>query len=319
MLKYLIVPLSSHSTSFCHYNIVRNDRGSAFITPEVLSEIIIWAIKENLSIQFIYSDDCVPKELESIINSIDHIDIVPETSVDNQLLINADIIVSEDLNHREIIPNKIYIVRLKFSDLVKSIESLKDLLKQSIKVNVIITDINNLTKEIENQYHSFLTLMSEFISTEATNNRILQLNLITDRILLSSMNNCNAGDECVAVSLDGSLYPCPAFIGNKDFKCGDIRTGFDAPNLRLYKISNAPICKICDAYQCKRCIWLNDLFTHEVNTPGKEQCVIAHIERTASSHLIDLLRENGRLSLDVEIKKLDYLDPFESLYKNECQ
>lgn len=71
-------------------------------------------------------------------------------------------------------------------------------------------------------------------------------------------------------------------------------------------------CVNCDAYQCKRCIWLNRKTTCEVNTPSHEQCVVAHLERNASRVLLNNIRKHESfLPEKEEIKEIDYLDPFE--------
>lgn len=82
----------------------------------------------------------------------------------------------------------------------------------------------------------------------------------------------------------------------------------------MYKLSYASLCRNCDAYQCKRCIWLNSKMTYEVNTPSHEQCVVAHLERNASRQLLLNIRKYGIFLPDREIKEIEYLDPFD-VYK----
>ena len=97
------------------------------------------------------------------------------------------------------------------------------------------------------------------------------------------------------------------------FSIGSLTDGLDIKNSQLYKLDHAPICRICDAYQCKRCIWLNRRMTMEVNTPSHEQCVIAHLERNESRKLLYLLREHGQFLPEQEISEIDYLDPFDKV------
>ena len=88
--------------------------------------------------------------------------------------------------------------------------------------------------------------------------------------------------------------------------------GLDIKNPQLYRLEYAPICRHCDAYQCKRCIWLNRKTTFEVNTPSHEQCVVSHLERNASRELMMSVRERVEfLSDKEEIKDISYLDPFD--------
>ena len=107
------------------------------------------------------------------------------------------------------------------------------------------------------------------------------------------------------------VFQCPHYDEDGS-AVGDLSTGLNILNRQLYQLDHAPLCRRCDAYQCRRCIWLNHKITLEVNTPSHEQCVIAHIERNASKKLLDNIRRHGEFLPDKEtIKKIDYLDPFD--------
>jgi CXXX repeat peptide maturase len=132
-------------------------------------------------------------------------------------------------------------------------------------------------------------------------------------MMLTEMNNCNAGDTTITLAPNGKFYICPAFYYNdENDNVGNIENGLDIKNKQLYKLDHAPICRKCDAWQCRRCTWLNRKTTLEVNTPSHEQCVAAHLERNASRNLMLSLRSKGTFLPDKEeIKELTYLDPFE--------
>jgi len=49
----------------------------------------------------------------------------------------------------------------------------------------------------------------------------------------------------------------------------------------------------------------------EVNTPSHEQCVVAHLERNASQNLLTSIRKHGVFLPEMQIKEIDYLDPFD--------
>ena len=77
MLQYLIIQLCDTSTSFCHYT---NDKTKAkLISLSNLKLGIKFAMKQNLMIQFLYPDYDIPEEYKTVINSIDHSDIVAST------------------------------------------------------------------------------------------------------------------------------------------------------------------------------------------------------------------------------------------------
>ena len=129
------------------------------------------------------------------------------------------------------------------------------------------------------------------------------------------MNNCNAGYESITLMPNGRFYPCPGFYyDNLDEDFGNIEQGVSVRNQQLYKLDHAPICSHCDAYQCRRCVWLNRKTTLEVNTPSKEQCVWSHIERNASGKILSSIRKNlGQMVLqNISIPEIKYLDPFDN-------
>lgn len=54
MLQYLIVLLDDTSTSFCHYTNKKTER--KLISLSDLNEAILFSLKRNLTLQFIYPD-----------------------------------------------------------------------------------------------------------------------------------------------------------------------------------------------------------------------------------------------------------------------
>ena len=53
MLKYITIPLSADCGSFCHFE-NDSDTDGELIDAGVLSKAVVWAMKENLSIQIVY-------------------------------------------------------------------------------------------------------------------------------------------------------------------------------------------------------------------------------------------------------------------------
>ena len=309
MLQYLIILLDDTSTSFCHYDIP-NATNKRLIDLDDLKQGIKYAMMENLMIQFIYPDFKLPKQYTEVINSIDHIDIRPFTE---KLEEKADVVVFNGLPLNileESYPTSIFRVSLQeFFDfppyLVKQIcHSIK-------RTNIVISNIDPILSWDIDRYKSKLYELSDLIEQEYVNDNICQWNILTDRISLLEMNNCNAGDTTITLAPNGRFYICPAFYyEDMEDSIGDVYKGLDIPNQHLYKIQFAPICRHCDAYQCKRCVWLNRRMTLEVNTPSHEQCVAAHLERNASMLFLHNLRKYGEFMPDKEIREIDYLDPF---------
>ncbi len=65
------------------------------------------------------------------------------------------------------------------------------------------------------------------------------------------LTGCGAGSEYLAVTPDGSLYPCHQFAGEKDFLLGDVDKGIERKDLvKVFKgvnVYSRPECKTCFA------------------------------------------------------------------------
>ena len=289
---------------------------------KILKDAILWSMKENLTIQFLYPDYILPEEYKNEIAKTFHADIVSSTCDDIDLRENADVIVFDSfagIKSYTFNQNQAYVLRTTFSELFNNVDMLYSILPVLNRLNIVITDINSLKEDTEVEYAKLLDSLTHKVANEYKEDHGIQINILTDRILLDGMNNCNAGDETIALCPDGNFYVCPAFYSalEKSFSVGNITEGLNIKNPQLYKLSHAPICRICDAYQCRRCIWLNRNSTLEVNTPGREQCVVAHLERNASRKLLALIREIGQFLPEKEISEIDYIDPFDVITNSD--
>ena len=181
------------------------------------------------------------------------------------------------------------------------------------RLNVVIKDIETFTDADFAKYKAFLEEVAAKIELMYVKGKAPQFNLLTDRLMLKQMNNCGAGDTTITLAPNGKFYICPAFYyEDENDDVGDLEHGLDIKNKQLYQLGHAPICRHCDAWQCKRCIWLNRKTTLEVNTPSHEQCVVAHLERNASRLLLQNIRKHGSFLAEQEdIPELDYIDPFD--------
>lgn len=313
MLQYLIILLDDTSTSFCHYE---NSRVENKLIPlDVLKAGIRFGMMENLMIQFVYPDYELPKEFKETIESIDHSKIVSSLCEDDEITNEVDVIVYHDwtgISYGTSLEDKCVVLRTSKADLFERYMFLKDVLSKVSRLNIVITDVEEFTDKDFDKYKQVLHTLAEHIEKLYVDGKSPQLNLLTDRMMLKEMNNCGAGDTNITLAPNGKFYVCPAFYAENENNCiGDIENGLDLKNKQLYKLKFSPMCSHCDAYQCKRCVWLSRKTTLEVNTPSHEQCVVAHLERNASRELLVNIRKHGMFLPETAIKEIDYLDPFE--------
>lgn len=302
MLQYLIILLDETSASYCHYESHKERR--KLIPLEILRQGIRFGMMENLMIQYVYPDYVLPEEYAEVIESIDHSKIKPTKD-------GADVWVTRSI--KDIKADVPVVWRTDKQSLFNSEADIIKVIENMPRLNVVLTDVETFTDEDLKKYKQLISALAKHVEKLYVRGKTPQLNLITDRVMLQKMNNCGAGNTTVTLAPNGKFYVCPAFYYQDETdSIGDVEHGLDIKNKHLYKLGYAPICRHCDAYQCKRCIWLNRKMTLEVNIPSHEQCVLAHLERNTSRELLNNIRKYGTfLPEHEEIKEIDYLDPFD--------
>lgn len=313
MLQYLIILLDDASTSYCHYS--PNKSQHQLIGLADLKAGIRFAMKENLMIQYVYPAYDLPQEYKETIETIDHSKIIPSNS---PIVGDADVVVFN--NWKDAVgfsfeESATYVLRICKEDLFAQNEVIESFISKVARLNIVLTDVETFTENDFSRYKSVLDSFGKETEKLYKAGMSPQLNVITDRIALSQMNNCNAGSNNITLAPDGRFYICPAFYYSAEdketFCVGDLQSGLAIKAAKLYKLAYAPLCRICDAYQCKRCVWINRKMTFDITTPSHEQCVLAHLERNTSRRVLESVRKEKEFYPEQDIKEIDYLDPFD--------
>jgi CXXX repeat peptide maturase len=322
MLKYLLVVLSESSTSFCHYE-SKPGKGPAkdLIPLKSLENAVIFALKNNLKVNFLYPARKLGQAYEDLIEGVDHVKIVPfaaRARYPEAILVieSSDFPVAVEL--RTLRGGNI-ILRLRRTDLPKLSACLGRLLPRAKRVNLVLTDVEKYGPGEFTEYRRQLEKVSTRLQAMSAGKEPPELNVLTDRLVLGKMNNCDAGLSHLTVAPNGRFYLCPAFFyGSPDETLGEIRNDVPIGNRQLLELKYAPICRICDAYHCRRCVFLNRTLTLELNTPSYQQCQLSHIEREASRLYSQKLKAaGGSAAALVDIPEIAYDDPFDVVVANK--
>ncbi len=307
-LQYLVILLDDTSVAYCHADNPLKERN--LMPIETLKKAILFGMKQNLMIQYVYPEYELPAEYDETIESIDNLKIGRDVKVTNEVpaAVDCDNIV----------------LRIKIKDLIAKQYDIAALLPNVKRMNICLTDIETFKDEQIAEYKKALNTLGAVLTSLYKEQKHPQLNILTDRLTLKEMHNCEAGIGNITVAPNGKFYLCPAFyydektgVSNKmNYKTkdasrsvGDLENGLCIPNKQLLELDHAPLCRNCDAYHCNRCIWLNQKLTWDNNTPSHQQCVIAHLERNAARDISAKLSEAG-YNLP-EIKEINYIDPFD--------
>lgn len=325
MLQYLVILLDDTSVAYCHADNPLKERN--LMSVETLKKGILFGMKHNLMIQYVFPDYALPKEYASVIESIDNVKIYPVgrkpvTVIESENEANVEV--------ADTVPEKVeaknLVLRLTFDEMLKQKDGIAKLFAQSKRVNLCITDVEKFTDEQIETYRQVLDEWDKTLLDLYKLRQSPQFNLLTDRMMLEKMHNCEAGVGNITMAPNGKFYLCTAFYYDErmqvfnqmnhhkpssDNSVGDLENGLDIHNPQLLQLDHAPLCRNCDAYHCRRCVWLNRKQTWDINTPSHQQCVMAHIERNASRNLLKEIRNFREFMPNIEIKEINYLDPFE--------
>ena len=183
MMQYIIILLDDTSVSFCHY---ANSQQKRHLMPlTTLKTGITYAMKENLNIQFVYPSYELPKEYLEAIDSIDHTDIKPCKAG-----ARADVVVIDGLEQADnctFARNVSYVLRTTKQDLFARTQDICTILNNVERLNVTITDAEGFSDADFEEYEKVLGTLSQEVEKNYTSGNAIQLNLLTDRMMLDKM------------------------------------------------------------------------------------------------------------------------------------
>lgn len=308
-MQYLVILLDDTSVAYCHADNPLKER--RLMPLDTLRKAIRFGMKQNLMIQYIYPDYDLPEEYNTLIESIDHVKIGRDVRVYNGVPVS--------------VAGKNVVLRLTIGEFIAGQYDIAALLPQVERLNICLTDIAAFRDEQAEDYKKALETLNAVLVNLYKKENPTQVNMLTDRLVLTEMHNCEAGIGNITVAPNGKFYLCPAFYYDEQMGIsnrmnhstkdasrseGDLDGGLQIPNKQLLELDHAPLCRKCDAYHCHRCIWLNDRLTMDANTPSHQQCVLAHLERNASRDLQQRLIADG-FRFEHDIPAITYLDPFD--------
>ena len=163
MIQYLVILLDDTSVSYCHCDNPYKKRH--LISLDDLKAGIIYAMKENLMIQFVYPEYELPRDYLDVIDSIDHHDIKPVGCGE------ADVYVIDDIK-KEFKPQDVMILRVTKRQLFGNSKLISDILRIVQRLNVVITDLETITDDCLEQYNVLLDKLAVVVKEEYLKRKI---------------------------------------------------------------------------------------------------------------------------------------------------
>ena len=242
-LQYLVVLLDNISVTYCHADNPLTER--QLMSLETLRKAILFGMKQNLMIQFVYPDYELPTEYNELIETIDHVTIGRDVAIENGV--------------PQTVTAKNVVLRLSVAEFIARQYDIATLLPQVERLNICLTDIESFSDAMIEDYKKALVTLNAVLVNIYKSEKQPQLNILTDRLQLTKMHNCEAGVENITVAPNGKFYICPAFyydeqmgISNRmNYKTkdasrsiGDLENGIDISNKQLLQLDYAPLCRI---------------------------------------------------------------------------
>lgn len=205
------------------------------------------------------------------------------------------------------------IFNIESKDIANLSKYIIELFKKVQRIDLNIHDIDKNFNEslYKNQLEEISNYIKHFYKENET---IKELSVLTDVLFINKHDNCMAGENTFIISPEEKIYQCCAIYSNeKDNNIGDIKKGITVKyDKRLYEIENSNLCRICDCYQCKNCIYSNKKFTKEVNVAPSFICRKSHIERLVSKKLYDEIYQSN---INIMVKNFDIYDELDPIQK----
>ena len=161
MLQYLVILLDDTSVAYCHADNPLKERN--LMPIETLKKGIVFGMKQNLMIQYVFPDYELPKEYIEVIESIDNVKIFPinqkhDTGFDNE----SDVAVASSIPAK--VEAKNLVLRLKFSELLAKKDEISKLFGNDFRLNICITDVDKFSDEDIVKYQELLKYWNDFPS-----------------------------------------------------------------------------------------------------------------------------------------------------------
>lgn len=136
--------------------------------------------------------------------------------------------------------------------------------------------------KILSEYINYIFYFEELILTKqyAKAKKMTDLVNALEKIEFGNVRNngCGAGRTMFAVDIDGTLYPCHRFVGERKFALGNIWTGSDNSKfLKMINVRNRDKCSKCWAQNlCLGCCpHENYTNTNNINLASERSCRMA--------------------------------------------
>lgn len=292
--KFMYIILNSHMLPFCNYSNNMINSSAETMGEEMLHTAMEYCDANNYSPIFIGDMPHNYKKFGYTITDNTNDDL---SSFSTCIVFNHDTIKQS----KEIKCNNL-IYLIKTTELCHMNADISNLIEKSSNIpniSIIISDMDNFTRPLLNEYASQLDRLVKIIFEYWKSGKNVEINVLTHILHFDKHKECSAGNYSLALAPNGNFYICPAFYFDDSiydkFNIGNIKDGVNNVYQEFCKIEKSKICGYCDAYHCSKCSFISKKKTNEFCVPSELSCLKSNIEREKSRIFVALLTENHML------------------------
>jgi len=312
-VRSLVVLLDQSAPSFCYYE-THATVSPQRMTRATFERVVGFADAHALELQLLCGHDGIAPFVHEFVGQRPYTRYlrlgVADPTLDDVLIVDGP-----DWDARAFGSNRhpLCVLRVRRDHIEHLPETWDRLSEHAYRVVLVMSELDRYDESELSRYETMLLDVRQRLASKYLRGVAAELNVLSDRLRLDAPIECGAGIDHLTVTPSGDLYICPGFAVDGEPPVGSLSEGWSIPNEALLERSRAPICGLCDAFHCRRCVYMNRRATLELNTPAWQVCRAAHVEREASRSMLSSLHQRRCMDRIRPIPPLDYVDPLDRL------
>lgn len=312
-MKSLVVLLDESAPSFCYYTAPANAPPRR-MSRATFERVLDFVDAHRLTLQLVCGRDEPESFISELVGQRPYMRYLP---ADNAGQMPDDVLIVDGTSWNVLAKGSdrhpLCVLRVQKDELEQLPETWERLSDHAYRVVLVMSGLDRYDQSDLDRYEMVLLDVRQRLAAKYLRGCAEELNVLSDRFGLDAPSDCAAGIDHLTVTPSGELHICPGFALDGEPPVGSLSEGWRIPNQQLLERSRAPICVSCDAFHCRRCVYMNRRTTLELNTPPWQVCRVAHTEREASRVMLSSLHQRRCMEQIRPIAPLDYVDPLDWL------
>jgi len=320
-VKSIWVMLSLDAVSCCHEPHSTRGLDSQLMPLDLLAQIVKMAKELSWTCTILGNGKALPRDHQSLCDEMEAHVVLPAESVGFPLGKRLSLVFESDCVEKVTagLPCSHAILRVKRDDLPRLCKLVSTLLNRCPVVSVRHPELLQYDDSDLMVYRDQLFQVGQWLVDRHDAWCSYHVDCLTDHFQPSHIGECGAGIGSLAIGPTGEIYLCPAALRGGMPSYGHILGDLKIPNRSLLTKEFSLPCGRCEAFHCRRCVYLNKCGTMEFCVPPKNACRIGHLEREVQVWLTQELIQKKQWKSEYRVPSLPTIhDPYELIKSEEA-